>query len=85
MHNEKDGSVPLAQGIEFFSALKRLNKKAWLLNYPEENHVIRNPVNRKDFTIRMFQFFEHYLTGQPAPAWMIKGIPAIEAGFNRGY
>ncbi|HEU0111971.1 MAG TPA: prolyl oligopeptidase family serine peptidase [Flavisolibacter sp.] len=85
MHNEKDGSVPLAQGIEFFSALKRLNKKAWLLNYPEENHVIRNPVNRKDFTIRMFQFFEHYLKGQPAPAWMIKGIPAIEAGFNKGY
>jgi dipeptidyl aminopeptidase/acylaminoacyl peptidase len=85
MHNEQDGGVPFSQGVEFFSALRRLNKTAWLLNYPDENHVLRNPINKKDFTYRLYQFFEHYLKGKPAPSWMLKGIPAIEEGYTKGY
>ncbi len=37
-----------------------------------------------DFTIRMQQYFDHYLKGAPAPEWMVKGIPAIEKGKTLG-
>ena len=32
----------------------------------------------KDYTIRLQQYFDHYLKGAPAPAWMEKGVPYIE-------
>ena len=41
--------------------------------------------NRKDFNIRMLQFFDHYLKVDPKPVWMVKGVPAIEKGINQGY
>ena len=84
MHNEKDGIVPFGQAIEFYSALKRLNKKAWLLNYPDENHVLSNPKNKQDFTRRLYGFFEHYLKNKPAPQWM-NGIPAKWEGRVKGW
>ncbi|MEJ2596575.1 MAG: prolyl oligopeptidase family serine peptidase, partial [bacterium] len=33
MHNDKDGAVPWYQGIEFFNALRRLDKPVWMLVY----------------------------------------------------
>ncbi len=85
IHNESDGGVPFAQGVEMFSALRRFQRPAWLLNYPEENHLVNQPANKKDFTRRMFQFFEHYLQGKPAPAWMTEGISAMEENYLRKY
>lgn len=41
--------------------------------------------NQKDFTIRVFQYYNHFLKGTPAPEWMINGIPALEKGKNDGY
>ncbi|MFZ9719431.1 MAG: alpha/beta hydrolase family protein, partial [Chitinophagaceae bacterium] len=38
MHNDKDGAVPWYQGIEFFTALRRLDKKVWMLQYNDEDH-----------------------------------------------
>ena len=35
LQNDKDGAVPWYQGIEFYGALRRLNKPTWLLNYNE--------------------------------------------------
>ena len=34
--------------------------------------------NRKDLTIRYFQFFDHYLKGAPAPKWMTEGVPFLK-------
>ena len=34
--------------------------------------------NRKDLTIRYFEFFNHYLKGTPAPKWMTDGVPFLE-------
>lgn len=87
MHNDKDGSVPWYQGIEMFVALRRLDKPVWLLNYNGEDHNLptKSWANRMDLSKRMFQFFNHYLKGDPAPEWMEKGIPAIEKGKNLGY
>jgi dipeptidyl aminopeptidase/acylaminoacyl peptidase len=84
MHNDADGAVPWYQGIEFFVALRRLNKPAWLLNYNNEPHWPVKRANRIDFNIRLEQFFDHYLMDKPIPVWMAKGIPAIEKGINYG-
>lgn len=85
MHNDKDGHVPWYQGIEFFVALRRLGKPSWFLNYNDEPHWPLKLQNRKDFNIRMAQFFDHYLKGKPKPRWMKRGVPAIEKGVKQGY
>jgi hypothetical protein len=85
MANDADGAVPWYQGIELFTALRRLGKPAWMLTYNGEAHNLVQRKNRKDLSVRLLQFFDHYLMGQPAPVWMTKGIPAIEKGKTRGY
>lgn len=84
LHNDEDGHVPFEQGLEFFIALRRLEKTAWLLNYRGEPHWPVKWQNRKDFNVRMAQFFDHYLKGAPMPEWMAKGVPAVERGVNTG-
>ncbi len=80
----KMAHVPFEQGLEFFIALRRLEKTAWMLNYRGEPHWPTKWQNRKDFNIRMAQFFDHYLKGAPMPEWMAKGVPAVERGLNTG-
>src|SRR5690606_12922672 len=38
LHNDQDGAVPWYQGIEYFMALRRLGKEAYLFNYVGEDH-----------------------------------------------
>ncbi len=78
MHNDHDGSVPWYQGIEFFTALRRNHKKAWMLSYTGEEHNLKRRPNRIDLTIRMQEFFDHYLKARPMPIWMETGVPALE-------
>ncbi|MFY0593855.1 prolyl oligopeptidase family serine peptidase [Roseivirga sp.] len=84
MHNDADGHVPWYQGIEMFTALRRLGKPSWFLNYNGEPHWPLKRQNRLDFNIRMAQFFDYYLKGAPKPVWMERGVPAIEKGINQG-
>lgn len=84
MHNDEDGAVPWYQGIEFFVALRRLHKPVWLLNYNGEPHGLRKYQNRKDWAVRMQQFFDHYLMGAPPPVWMEEGVPAVMKGKDLG-
>ncbi len=85
MHNDKDGAVPWYQSIEFFTALKRLDKKVWLLQYNDEDHNLVERRNRKDLSIRLGQFFDHYLKGAPMPVWMKSGVPATNKGIDWGF
>lgn len=87
MSNDNDGAVPWYQGIEYFMALYRLQKPVWLLNYNGMNHNIESKywANRIDLSTRMFGFFNHFLKGEPAPVWMVKGIPSIDKGKKLGY
>jgi len=85
MANDQDGAVPWYQGIEFFIAMRRLGKPAWLLNYNGEPHWAQKLPNRIDFQKRMAQFFHHYLKGEPMPVWMKEGVPATEKEFTLGY
>jgi dipeptidyl aminopeptidase/acylaminoacyl peptidase len=84
LHNDEDGAVPWYQGIEFFVALRRLQKPAWLLNYNGEPHGLRKYQNRKDWAVRMQQFFDHFLRDAPAPVWLAEGVPAVEKGRTLG-
>lgn len=85
MHNDNDGAVPYYQGIELFMGMRRLKKPAWLLIYDNEKHGLRKMKNKQDLSIRVMQFFDHYLKDVPAPLWMTKGVPRSEKGINFGY
>jgi dipeptidyl aminopeptidase/acylaminoacyl peptidase len=78
LQNDGDDAVPWYQGIEFFLSLRRLGKPAWMFNYNGQPHGLRNRADQKDYTIRLKQYFDHYLKGAPAPAWMEKGVPYLE-------
>lgn len=85
MHNDNDGAVPWYQGIEFFMSLRRLGKPAWLLEYNNEAHNLSERRNAKDLSVRLEQFFDHYLKDEPAAAWMTAGIPYERKGNYFGY
>ena len=85
MHNDKDGAVPWYQGIEFFVGLRRLGKQAWMLQYNNEEHNLVERRNCKDLSIRLSQFFDHFLKGAPMPEWMKNGRPATKKGFDLCY
>lgn len=74
LHNDQDEAVPWYQGIEYFMALRRLDKEVYLCNYNGEMHGLRKKANMKDWTIRMQEFFDHHLKGAAKPAWMETGI-----------
>lgn len=80
MHNDGDGAVPWYQGIELYQGLRRLQKPVWMLNYNEDEHNLMKDANRMDLSIRMREFFDHYLLGEPAPDWLIYGVPAVKKG-----
>ena len=84
MHNKNDDAVPFAQGVELFTALRRLGKKVWMLQYDEERHTLHGKKQILDYTIRMTQFFDHYLKEAPAPKWMTRGIPVSMKGVDDG-
>ncbi|QYM78460.1 prolyl oligopeptidase family serine peptidase [Horticoccus luteus] len=78
MHNDRDGAVPWEQAVELFLSLRRYEKPVWLFNYHDEGHGLSRRADQVDFSHRMWQFFEHYLHGAPAPEWLEKGVPYIE-------
>ncbi len=77
-HDDGDGAVPFSEGVQLFVALRRLNKPAWLVNYNNAPHNLTRQADKKDWSVRMMQFFDHYLKGAPAPAWMTNGVHAID-------
>ncbi len=78
LHNDKDGAVNWNQGIEYFNTLRRLGKPVVMLQYVGENHGLQKPANRKDYGVRMMEFFDHYLKDGPAPAWWEEGISFLK-------
>lgn len=78
LHNDKDGAVDFTQGIEYYSALRRLKKPVVLVQYKGENHGLRKLENQKDYSVRMMEFFDHHLKGEAAPDWLEKGIDKLD-------
>ncbi len=84
MHNDNDGAVPWYQGIEYFTALRRLGKQVWMLQYNGEAHNLMERRNRKDLSIRLQQFFDYHLKGDKPAEWIVSGVPATKKGKDWG-
>jgi len=78
MHGTDDPTVAFQNGLGFYNALRFNGKTAILLAYPGEGHGLRRMPNRRDLTIRYFEFFNHYLKDAPAAEWMTQGVPLLE-------
>jgi hypothetical protein len=72
---DQDDAVPWYQGIELYLAMRRLNKNCIFLQYNDEPHHLKKYPNKLDYSIKMKEFLDHYLKGEPAPDWLTKGIP----------
>lgn len=77
--NPDDTRVPAEQGIELFQMMRRFGKPCWLLQEPGMNHGVGQTGREM-----IFQFFGHYLKGEPAPIWMTRGIPDYQKGTTLG-
>ncbi len=82
LHNDKDGAVDFTQGIEFYNGLRRLNKPVVMVTYKGENHGIAKLPNRKDYAVRMQEYFDYMLKGKPAPLWWSQGINRLDMDKN---
>ena len=74
---DEDGAVPWYQGIELYLAMRRLQKDCIFLQYRGEPHHLRKYPNKLDYSIKMKEYFDHYLKGLPAPDWIKKGVPYL--------
>ncbi len=84
MHNDADGAVPWYQGIELFTAMKRLGKPVWMLQYNGEDHNLVERKNRKDLSVRLSQFFDYHLKDKRPADWIRYGVPATQKGIDKG-
>lgn len=71
------------QSVELFTALRRLGKEVWMLQYDNGRHLVFGN-DAIDFTLRATQFLDHFLKGKPAPVWMTRGVPAKLKGIDSG-
>ncbi|WDF45989.1 prolyl oligopeptidase family serine peptidase [Chryseobacterium sp. KACC 21268] len=66
----KDKNVPATQSKMFFLGMKRLQKKAVILEYTNETHNVFSPPNQLDLNVKIWQWFEHYLKNKPPADWI---------------
>jgi dipeptidyl aminopeptidase/acylaminoacyl peptidase len=79
VHGDKDDAVPVGQSIEWFNSLRMLgNAPVVLLEYKGANHDFYDPIDQRDFEARRLAFFNHFLKGEPAPAWWAEGESRYE-------
>jgi Prolyl oligopeptidase family len=73
MFGDQDEAVPWEQGIEIYLAWRRLGKNCIFLQYHKEPHHPRKYWNKLDYSIKMMEFYDHYLLGMPAAEWITVG------------
>lgn len=70
---KQDYHVDWHQSLELYLALRRIGKKNILLLYPDEGHMMLNPVNQIDLNKRICQWFGYYLKDEIPAEWIQKG------------
>jgi dipeptidyl aminopeptidase/acylaminoacyl peptidase len=65
-----DVQVPHTQSMEFYLALRRLNKPCVLLLYEGERHALMQRDHQIDLAHKMLEWFDCYLKGKPKAGWM---------------
>jgi dipeptidyl aminopeptidase/acylaminoacyl peptidase len=77
MTGDNDGTVYWHQSVELYNIARRAKKNVVMLVYNNEDHGLRVKKNQIDYHRRIGAWFAHYLKGEPAPAWITSGVPAI--------
>jgi dipeptidyl aminopeptidase/acylaminoacyl peptidase len=70
---DADGTVFYHQGIELYNIARRAKKNVVLIVYGGEDHGLRKKADQVDYQRRIFNWFDTYLKGEPAPAWISGG------------
>lgn len=71
---DHDKQVNWNQSMEFYLALRRLEKKHIMLIYPKEKHTIMDAKNQKDLSIRVHQWFDYHLKDASPTQWIKTGL-----------
>ena len=61
VHGQKDFRVPLSQGLQFFTALQRMNVPSKFLTFPDEDHFIQKPLNARLWWKTVLDWLASYL------------------------
>lgn len=70
---DQDATIDSYQAVGFYLALRRLNKTQQFLVYPNDQHSLMRTPFQKDLSIRIFEWFNHYLKSQPPTQWILNG------------
>ena len=62
-----------SRGFEFFTAMRRLGKEAYMFTYNGEKHGLRQRDNQKHWTVHLAEYFDYFLKDAPKPDWMEHG------------
>lgn len=66
---KEDRQIDQSQIKAFYLAMRRTGKEHIMLLYPNEGHLILSEENQYDLTLKIAQWFSHYLKGLPLPVW----------------
>jgi dipeptidyl aminopeptidase/acylaminoacyl peptidase len=75
---DQDGTVFWHQGLELYNIARRAGKNVVLVAYAGEDHGLRKKPNQVDYHHRIQQWFDHYLKGEPAAAWITEGQSVLD-------
>lgn len=78
MVGSEDGTVDPRQGSLFYNYARRAGKHVVLLTYPGEGHGLTKKENQRDYQQRILEWFGHWLKGDTAATWIMKGQTALE-------
>ena len=61
LHGERDDRVPISQGFELYTALKRQGTEAKMVTYPRQPHGLQEPKLVLDAAKRNVEWFAQHL------------------------
>lgn len=67
VHGQNDFRVPVEQALQMFTALERLGVEARLLIFPDEDHFVSRPLNRKLWYATVVDWLKKHLETPPGP------------------
>ena len=67
---KNDNNVKPEQSTAFFLALRRLNKKSIMLQYPNEGHTLLSLNAQEDLNSKVMEWFDYYLKGEYPKEWL---------------
>jgi dipeptidyl aminopeptidase/acylaminoacyl peptidase len=73
MTGDNDGTVFWHQSVALYNIARRAGRNVVMLTYGGEDHGLRKRQNQIDYHHRIFEWFDYYLKGEPAPRWITDG------------